>query len=664
MRRLAECCNDRKNNLDFIRFVAATLVIYSHAFPISNEVIHDQLAVATNGAWYIGILCVACFFVISGFLIAQSYDRSNDPAKFIKARLLRILPGFILVIVLSTFVLGPIITTLPLREYFTHPQTWQYLKSVFMFPLYWNLPGVFETNIYGGSVNGSLWTIPYEMFFYGVVLILGILGLLKKKKTGLVFYLLFMFLELFKTKIYPTGGYFMTLPRYDFIELGLFFSSGMLLYTYREHIVLDKHYAMLSLLVLTIFGAMGHFVVPFSIFGAYLILYAAYSEKAIFKNFSKYGDFSYGIYIYGWPVQQIVTYCFGGSMNPYVNTAISLVVTLILAVFSWHFVEKPCMALRKRRLIPNWKVFRAIGDVLKKCIQYIQTVVAAICNISWIAFLVVLCVGGIAIKTIYAIHSVAIMSEAKEHIFAEGWYEKNDTEASRWVSKESVIYLESTDSSNGFVLEGYIPESFTEISQLTIYFNEQQVYEETVTPGALISIKERMDVSSGRVAVKMVFDGEHVPDTDTADQRSLSAQISCIGFVDVEIPSLITFPYEEEKLFQEGWLPQNEEENNCWVEQESTLWLNCPEEAKLFVLEGYVPENFTEVGYITVYLGEQIIYEGSVQAGESISIQEEIQGMNDCIQARIVFDNEHVPDEMDVDQRIMSAMITKIGFEP
>lgn len=149
MRKLVDCCNDRKNNLDFIRFVAAALVIYSHAFLVSCVGRHDPLAEATNGAWYIGILCVACFFVISGFLIAQSYDRSNNPAKFIKARLLRILPGFVLVIVLSTFVLCPIITTLPLGEYFVHSQTWQYLKSVFMYPLYWDLPGVFENNIYG-----------------------------------------------------------------------------------------------------------------------------------------------------------------------------------------------------------------------------------------------------------------------------------------------------------------------------------------------------------------------------------------------------------------------------------------------------------------------------------------------------------------------------------
>ena len=107
-RYIGQVCEGRNNNFDFIRFIAASMVIYSHAFPLSRGNDGELLKDITNGQWSFGSLAVAVFFVISGFLISQSYDRKNQPLNFIKARILRIFPGLIVVILLSALVLGPL----------------------------------------------------------------------------------------------------------------------------------------------------------------------------------------------------------------------------------------------------------------------------------------------------------------------------------------------------------------------------------------------------------------------------------------------------------------------------------------------------------------------------------------------------------------------------
>ena len=314
VQNIGQVCEGRRNNFDFIRFVAASMVIYSHAFPLSagrndGELLKDL----TDGLWSFGSLAVAIFFVISGFLISQSYDRSNAPLVFAKARILRIFPALAVVLLLSSFVLGPIVTTLPLETYLGDSQTYQYLKTIFLYPLYWNLPGCFENNVYSPSVNGSLWTIPFEVFFYGVVLLLGIMGLLEKRKVALAGYIGFLLLAVFKHTLFPMEGHIFSLPKYSFIDLGLYYFAGMVCFTYRDRIPLDKHYAMLSAVALAVCVVLGQYVIPFSIFGTYLIMYLAFSEKIRLYNFAKYGDFSYGVYIYGFPVQQAVVHFYGGG---------------------------------------------------------------------------------------------------------------------------------------------------------------------------------------------------------------------------------------------------------------------------------------------------------------------------------------------------------------
>ena len=159
--KVSEGLLTRKNNFDIIRFLASLMVVWFHSYPLTLGITGgtDQLAFLTGGQVTFGGLAVMIFFIISGFLITMSYDRSNDLTKFTKARILRIFPGVIFVVLLSTFVLGPLVTNIELKEYLTNFQTYKYLLAMSLYKMQYALPGVFETNVYQISVNGSLWTL-------------------------------------------------------------------------------------------------------------------------------------------------------------------------------------------------------------------------------------------------------------------------------------------------------------------------------------------------------------------------------------------------------------------------------------------------------------------------------------------------------------------------
>ena len=423
VQNIGQVCEGRRNNFDFIRFVAASMVIYSHAFPLSagrndGELLKDL----TDGLWSFGSLAVAIFFVISGFLISQSYDRSNAPLVFAKARILRIFPALAVVLLLSSFVLGPIVTTLPLETYLGDSQTYQYLKTIFLYPLYWNLPGCFENNVYSPSVNGSLWTIPFEVFFYGVVLLLGIMGLLEKRKVALAGYIGFLLLAVFKHTLFPMEGHIFSLPKYSFIDLGLYYFAGMVCFTYRDRIPLDKHYAMLSAVALAVCVVLGQYVIPFSIFGTYLIMYLAFSEKIRLYNFAKYGDFSYGVYIYGFPVQQAVVHFYGGEMDPYANMLWSYPIVILCAAASWHLVEKPFMRLKKlgrsHFLSENGQTY----------FRKAQKKVQQIFSLGWGRFAALLCIAAVAVALYFRVPSIIDFPHSGESIFLSGWLPQTQTE--------------------------------------------------------------------------------------------------------------------------------------------------------------------------------------------------------------------------------------------
>ncbi len=156
--------NNRFNLFDLLRLIAATLVIYSHSYPllgITPPDIVTRILPFTNG----GTLGVWIFFIISGYLNTKSI-KNNNAFAFLINRSLRIFPGLVVALLFSIFVIGPLCTNLPMSDYFINHKTWQYIhQNLFLSPNY-ILPGVFDGNRFKSVVNGSIWTLPTEALLY------------------------------------------------------------------------------------------------------------------------------------------------------------------------------------------------------------------------------------------------------------------------------------------------------------------------------------------------------------------------------------------------------------------------------------------------------------------------------------------------------------------
>ena len=324
----------KNNNFDFLRFCAAMMVILAHAFPLSvGNIDNELLMLATNRQMDFGSLGVAIFFVISGYLITKSYDRRDDFTFFVKARFLRMIPALVCVTILSILA-GAFITTHPLKSYISDPQTLKYLINISAIKITYALPGVFDSNIYPNAVNGSLWTIPFEVMCYVMVASLGLMRMIKGRYVALVF------IAIMSASIL-TGELVFSLAKY--------FAAGMMLYAFRENIPMNKYVALVCAVILLVSSQTSQLVNIMPIAGSYLVIYIAFNQSIRMNGFGKYGDFSYGIYVYAFPVQQIITWLNGGSMNPFVNAVITIPIVIILAALSWHLVESPCLALKDKK---------------------------------------------------------------------------------------------------------------------------------------------------------------------------------------------------------------------------------------------------------------------------------------------------------------------------
>lgn len=374
------------NNLNIIQFMMSLFVIYSHAFSLGAGTAQGEVIKwLTSERLSAGSLAVSVLFIVSGYLVSASYDNSKSAIQYLKNRIFRIFPGLVAVVILTALVLGPCITVLSTEEYYKHPATWQYLKNIKLYPIHWNLPGVFEHNIYPKSVNGALWTLPYQFAFYIMVGVLGFLGLLRHKTVSLSCFVAFSYAHLMHLgggKLAELTGV-LGLNWNQFLYLGMYFSAGMTAYSFRDKLYLSKAGTMASIILLLFSWFVAkEFYLSSCVFGTYIILYLAYCTKVV--NFPLFG-LSFGIYIYSFPIQQTVTFLFGGIMNPYLNMLISMPIALLFAWLSNKCVERPAMNIKKyisiKNLIPD-----SVFTVYEKLYTGWMTLVDRIFAMSWIAF--------------------------------------------------------------------------------------------------------------------------------------------------------------------------------------------------------------------------------------------------------------------------------------
>ncbi len=254
-------------------------------------------------------------------------------------------PALAVVLLLTVLVLGPLVTTLPLADYARRPETLTYVPRNLSLALGQSgLPGVFGDNPYPRAINGSLWTLFFEVACYGGVMLVGVLGVLRSRlgmgiALGL-FVLVYLAVTLTPLRAAAPDRLL------SLLRLGLPFAIGTGFYVWRARLVLHPG-LLLGLAGLTLL-AWNSVLYPalFVLSLCYVVFLLAYLPGGLLRRYNRRGDYSYGTYVYAFPVQQLVVFLFH-PMNPLVNIAIALPVTLALAVLSWTWVERPALALAR-----------------------------------------------------------------------------------------------------------------------------------------------------------------------------------------------------------------------------------------------------------------------------------------------------------------------------
>ncbi len=337
---LGNFTDGRRNNLDALRLFAALLVLFSHSFLITGSGFLEPPFYQSN----YGALGVNIFFFISGFLITQSYLRKDSILRYLWARFLRIFPALIVVVLATVFIIGPLVTTLSEKEFFTDDQTYSYLSMMTLYAEKQYLPGVFTGNPFDTRINAPLWTLKYEFTFYAAIILLGISGALKKRESILGLFLICLVLNFWGI---GESTYLYHFNLFQVIRFFMYFSAGMAAYLYRDIIPLSGKLCLLIPISLVISAfTIGMNDTLFIFLTGYLILYLGYSPEIKLNWLTKYGDFSYGIYIWAWPVQQTVFYFFGYQMSGWLNLLIAGSGAVLLGAVSWHLLEKRMLQLK------------------------------------------------------------------------------------------------------------------------------------------------------------------------------------------------------------------------------------------------------------------------------------------------------------------------------
>lgn len=350
-----------RNNFDLIRLLAAIGVVFSHSYPAtlgSNR--KEVFNVLTHGQITLGELCVDIFFVISGFLITQSFFRTKSLTEYFVNRLLRIIPALGVVTVLMCLLIGPIVSTTRWQDYWTSYYTFRYFGNVALYPVAQILPGVFVEKIYPIVTNGSIWTLCYEFTCYIFVAAFGLFF----RKSWWVASAIFSIAAatIFLTYISPRS----------FVEFFCFFASGGLFYVLRRFIALDIRLFLLALgmIAAAVLGR-SWLTACLATFGAYALFYVAFSDIFPANVATRYGDLSYGVYLFGWPVQQLMT---AVALTPLSNFLASIPIVLVCAALSWKLVERP--SLTKKHAVAAWvanahiKMRRALLPKMARLLGY------------------------------------------------------------------------------------------------------------------------------------------------------------------------------------------------------------------------------------------------------------------------------------------------------
>ena len=341
--RIADRASGRDNNFNLLRILAAVGVLVSHAYPLS---LGPDAVAPLEGLLHgisLGTLGVMMFFSISGFFITRSFAQQKSLTGFFRARALRLFPALVVVLAITVLVAGFFLTKATPEDFWRAVPSY-YLHNVTLLSQRYDLPGVFETNPYGNAINGSLWTLTYEVMCYLGVVLCGLAGFLARPRQFALVLLVFA-TACIATAIHPLH------PRIaSLMMLGLPFAVGMAFWVWRQMIPLSGPLALLALTVTAVVGVIpalaALFEPVFVLALAYRVFVIGYVKSPLLARYNRVGDYSYGTYVYAFPIQQMLAA--SGVVDPLANMAWALPATLFCAILSWHLIEAPAMQTKAR----------------------------------------------------------------------------------------------------------------------------------------------------------------------------------------------------------------------------------------------------------------------------------------------------------------------------
>jgi peptidoglycan/LPS O-acetylase OafA/YrhL len=340
--------NDHQNNFTLIRLIAALIVVKQHSFSAIAQNSKDSLM----SVLHMSALGLPSFFFISGLLVSQSLELSSSWKNFLWKRFLRLYPAACLSILFCAFILGPIVTTWSIKDYFSSHVFYQFLSTCFLIQVKYQLPGVFDNSLIGhSSINSSLWTVCLELKLY-----LGLLFFWLLKIPGEKYFLFLLILLFFIAgQVFPneTDAAIYKLTNRHINIFGEFtctlvFLTGVLANMYKQKITIKNSWLLFISIyfILSIYFSNLLLHLFLFIFIPAVNLFVATKGISMLKKITPKPDLSYGIYVFAFPLQQIV----GNYLRP-TNTwtffLLTILVVLPFAFFSWYMVEKKALSLKR-----------------------------------------------------------------------------------------------------------------------------------------------------------------------------------------------------------------------------------------------------------------------------------------------------------------------------
>lgn len=326
------------NNFNLLRLIFAVLVILGHSPELSDGNPSRELLTQIFHTVSFNAVGVYGFFLLSGYLIVQSWLARPKIFHFLSNRVLRIVPGFVVASLVCALIVGPLAAD-P-HQYFSNFWIGGFVKNLFLLGAP-KVPEVFRGTPYP-AVNGSMWTIPLEFKCYLLVLVFGVTGALNRRIIWLAVTLVLL-ANLAAQQVLHTSDH-------PIIKLSTFFFVGGCFRLYQSEISYQKAPAcLLGIILIVCMFFVQSAEIALAAAGGYLLFYFALTSSEVLSKFNKMPDVSYGVYLYAWPIQKLLLWHLP-SMSPWLLFAISTVASLILGAASWYAVEKPFLAMKDRKL--------------------------------------------------------------------------------------------------------------------------------------------------------------------------------------------------------------------------------------------------------------------------------------------------------------------------